>query len=85
MTALHIRRHIDSDTLTIPELRELIGRDVEIVVREVEEPQPTAARIDAECAEATEDWKDSYPLRGSVLRYDDPFEPVGVDDWEALE
>lgn len=24
-------------------------------------------------------------LRGSVLRYDDPFEPVGVDDWEALK
>lgn len=24
-------------------------------------------------------------LRGSVLRFDDPFEPVGVDDWEALK
>ncbi|MCX7302870.1 MAG: type II toxin-antitoxin system Phd/YefM family antitoxin [Hyphomicrobiales bacterium] len=24
-------------------------------------------------------------LKGSVLRYDDPFEPVGVDDWEALK
>lgn len=23
------------------------------------------------------------PLRGSVLRYDDPLEPVGVEDWEA--
>lgn len=23
-------------------------------------------------------------LRGSVVRYDDPTEPVGVDDWEAL-
>jgi len=23
-------------------------------------------------------------LRGSVLRYDDPMEPVGVEDWEAL-
>lgn len=23
-------------------------------------------------------------LRGSVLRYDDPFEPVGVEDWDAL-
>jgi antitoxin (DNA-binding transcriptional repressor) of toxin-antitoxin stability system len=23
-------------------------------------------------------------LRGSVLRYDDPLEPVGVEDWEAL-
>jgi prevent-host-death family protein len=23
-------------------------------------------------------------LRGSVLRFDEPTEPVGVDDWEAL-
>jgi prevent-host-death family protein len=23
-------------------------------------------------------------LRGSVLRYDDPLEPVGVEDWESL-
>ena len=22
------------------------------------------------------------PFRGAVLRYDDPTEPVGVDDWE---
>jgi prevent-host-death family protein len=24
-------------------------------------------------------------LRNTVLRYDDPLEPVGVDDWEALK
>jgi antitoxin (DNA-binding transcriptional repressor) of toxin-antitoxin stability system len=24
-------------------------------------------------------------LRGSVLRYDDPLEPVGLEDWEALQ
>ena len=24
-------------------------------------------------------------LKGSVLKYDDPTEPVGVDDWESLE
>ena len=24
-------------------------------------------------------------LRNSVLRYDDPFEPVGQDDWEVLQ
>ncbi len=23
-------------------------------------------------------------LRGTVLRYDDPLEPVGLEDWEAL-
>lgn len=24
-------------------------------------------------------------LRGSVLKYDDPTEPVGLDDWELLK
>ena len=24
-------------------------------------------------------------LRGSVLHYDEPLEPVSVDDWEALQ
>ncbi len=24
-------------------------------------------------------------LRGSVLRYDDPLEPVGIADWDALQ
>jgi prevent-host-death family protein len=24
-------------------------------------------------------------LRGTVLYYEDPFEPVGVEDWEALK
>ena len=24
-------------------------------------------------------------LRGSVIRYDDPLEPVGAEDWEALK
>ncbi|OGA42772.1 MAG: prevent-host-death protein [Betaproteobacteria bacterium RIFCSPLOWO2_12_FULL_62_13] len=24
-------------------------------------------------------------LRGTVVRYDDPFEPVGLEDWEALK
>ena len=32
-------------------------------------------------------WPDADPLqqlRGSVLRFDDPFAPVGENDWEAL-
>ncbi len=33
-------------------------------------------------AEKTEAILDS--LRGSVVRYDDPTEPVAVEDWEAL-
>lgn len=26
----------------------------------------------------------SYPLRGAVIRYEAPTEPVGVEDWDAL-
>ena len=26
-----------------------------------------------------------YPLRGRPYRYDDPTEPVGVEDWEAMK
>lgn len=26
-----------------------------------------------------------YPLRGKPYRYDDPFSPVGLEDWEALK
>ena len=28
----------------------------------------------------------SYPLRGTVIRYDDPFEPATpLEDWEVLQ
>jgi len=67
---VRIKRHLDSETLHLPEIRELVGHDVEIVVSEIE-PELAA--------------KERYPLRGSVLRYDQPFEPVAEDDWEAIE
>lgn len=25
-----------------------------------------------------------HPLEGTVLKYDEPFEPVAFDDWDAL-
>jgi hypothetical protein len=34
MSAIHIRRKLDSDTLHLPELQPLIGKTVEIIVRE---------------------------------------------------
>jgi hypothetical protein len=34
MSAIRIRKHLDSDTLHLPELRNLIGHDVEITVVE---------------------------------------------------
>lgn len=39
MTAIRIRKKLDSETLHLPELRPLLGRNVEIVVHEtVESP-----------------------------------------------
>jgi hypothetical protein len=35
MTAIHIHRRIDSDTLQLPELRPLVGKMVEIIITEV--------------------------------------------------
>ena len=29
--------------------------------------------------------KKAYPLRGVKIRYDEPFEPVAVNDWEELK
>lgn len=26
-----------------------------------------------------------YPLRGKMIRYDDPTEPVALEDWEFLQ
>ena len=34
MNAVRIHRHLDSETLHVPELRPMIGKDVEIIVRE---------------------------------------------------
>ncbi len=46
------------------------GKDVEVIVLEIN-GKPAEPRPN--------------PLKGSVLRYDDPFEPAcPIDDWEAL-
>jgi hypothetical protein len=69
-STVRVRRHLDSDTIHLPEVSGLVGRDVEITVREI---TPTAGEPE-----------NRYPLRGSVLRYDEPFEPAVEDDWEAI-
>jgi hypothetical protein len=68
---VRLRRHLDSDTIRIPELKELIGKDVEIDLTVSE----------ADSAPAVRDFR---PLKGSVLKYEDPYGPaVDPDDWEA--
>ena len=70
METIHIKHHLDSDTLYLPQLRPWVGKDVEIVVRE--------------SAPAARNGDDEFPLRGSILRDDEPFEPaVSPTEWEA--
>lgn len=64
---VRVKRHVDSETVHIPELRDLVGRDVEIVIIE----QPSGGLEG-----------DDKLLEGSILWYDDPFGPVS-EDWEA--
>jgi hypothetical protein len=81
MAVVRLRRRVSSSHLDVPELEQFIGKEVEITVSEVAEPQ----------VPDQEPWPDNgpterYPLRGSVLRYDDPFGPaVPEEDWEALQ
>ncbi|MCC6572470.1 MAG: hypothetical protein IT462_01650 [Planctomycetes bacterium] len=69
MSPIRIKTRITSDTLKLPELRALIGLDVEIVVSTQEAVK----------------WKDvRKKLKGSVLADDDPFGPASpTGDWEA--
>ena len=66
MAVVRVRRRLDSDTIRIPELKELVGKDVEIVVREASpagrEPGPLEGSIlwyDEPFAPATDpdDWE----------------------------
>ncbi len=47
-----------------------VGETVEIVIT-AHPAKPTAT--------------DPYPLRGTVLEYLNPFEPVALTDWEVLQ
>ena len=64
----------ENGTLTLQGLPFQAGEPIEIIVLE-RQGKPS-------------DSKDSnpYPLRGTVIRYDDPFEPtISPEDWEVLK
>lgn len=70
----HIRATLTQDgTLTLDGLPFQAGESVEIIVR------PRAASL-----EAASDPSTRYPLRGLVVPYDQPTEPVALEDWDAL-
>lgn len=83
MNATHIHQTLDSDTLHLPELRPLIGRRVEIVVRE---EQPTAEVRDQFYAELarvpdTEEGFDAQMVTYRQWRADPRFEAY----WPTLD
>jgi hypothetical protein len=59
MTEIHLTRDLHSDTLQLPELRPLIGKKVEIIVRDLSQPSATAEPWDALAALAGQDLVDS--------------------------
>lgn len=65
-------------TLTLQDLPFKEGDTVEVIVVE---------RRSLRQGEAPTSSPDSnpYPLRGRVYRYDDPTEPVALEDWEVLQ
>ncbi len=60
----------EAGTLTLRDLPFQAGDAVEVIILERVLPHSDS---------------NPYPLRGKVIRYDDPTEPVGVEDWEVLQ
>jgi hypothetical protein len=74
MMPIRMETMIDSDTLYLPQLKPLVGKSVEIIVREM--PRP---------AKDLENGSLVSPLKGSVIEYHEPFEPALLpNDWEAV-
>ena len=57
MPPIRIYTHVDSDTLHLPQLATLVGKDVEIVIREAS-PTPPAGE---------EDWEALFAVAGTDL------------------
>ncbi|MEC4984160.1 MAG: hypothetical protein SAJ37_00345 [Oscillatoria sp. PMC 1068.18] len=61
----------ENGTLHLKNLPFKSGETVEIIVLERNSQPPNS---------------NPYPLRGKVIRYEDPFEPAtSLEDWEALK
>jgi hypothetical protein len=85
----------EDGTLTLQGLPFHIGDAVEVIilersrsVSERESPSISFRESPSQLEKAVLDESEpnSYPLRGTVLHYEDPFEPaVPIEDWEALQ
>ena len=62
--------------LTLDQLPFRAGEAVEVIVLTNSAAQPVESHNLPE---------DRYPLRGTVIEYQNPFEPVAEADWEVLQ
>ena len=82
MAAIRIRKTIDSDTLTLPELRPLFGRTVDITIAPA--PDPAAREAFDQLLAQVPDSEAAWAARLATLRAwraDPRFEPY----WPALD
>jgi len=78
MNAHKIETVLNEDgTLTLRGLPFRAGDAVEVIILESRTPQHEAPTPSPD--------SNPYPLRGTVIRYDDPTEPVALEDWEVLK
>jgi hypothetical protein len=79
MNAHKVEAVLASDgTLTLRGLPFHAGDAVEVIILETKTQQQTVAS-------PSQPEANLYPLRGKVVRYDDPTEPVALSDWEVLQ
>ncbi len=65
-------------TLMLQGLPFQAGDAVEVIILEAKTPQQNMTP-------SSQPEKNLYPIRGKVVRYDDPTEPVALEDWEVLQ
>ena len=80
MNAHHVETVLtENGTLTLRDLPFQAGDAVEVIILERHKLQPSEAPTSPSDS-------NPYPLRGKQpYYYDDPTEPVALEDWEALQ
>ncbi len=79
MNAYRVEAVLAEDgTLILRDLPFHAGDVVEVIILEGKVLQQTVAL-------SNQPETNLYPLRGKVVRYEDPTEPVALSDWEVLQ
>ena len=62
-----------------------IDKDKTLVIRDL--PFQPGDRVEVIILERPPEFKEAnrYPLRGKSIRYEQPTEPVAVEDWEVMK